>query len=321
MSPYVICQRNKKSCQKNAAKRKLSTQKNNPTTTITCICRFHLQNEMIYQRCLPSEDKQHEKICLCSSRYNGNGYIQCYLGEGEGEGEGEEHDCVCPLKKDGILICKARNHKCICGQSCSWRRVYSCLAKKENHLCICLSMAQYYPSSAYHFHDDFASCYALQHPCICKYTTPEKCKNENEDHDCICSKYSCPGRCKRNSQMDHDCICDYALSANYNPLKTRYLMLQYHSICISHAHKQICICSLGIEQMKVCPSTNEHFCMCCSSSGNSIDRKKLCRQHKTFHIWNEWESFDSYLYWIPEEVLEEIIIILFCSGPRDKDFS
>jgi len=76
-------------------------------------------------------------------------------------------------------------------------------------------------------------------------------------------------------------------------------------------NQDICICSLGLEQMKVCPNKKEHICVCKSNN--------QCRQHKTFQLWSMWanemqstvrdEVF--YFYWIPEEVLMDIISLYF----------
>jgi hypothetical protein len=72
-------------------------------------------------------------------------------------------------------------------------------------------------------------------------------------------------------------------------------------------HRQLCTCGGGPDFIKICPATKNHSCQC--AGGES---KSRCRVHKTFEIWNMWESSsgDSYIYWLPEEVIIEMIEIL-----------
>jgi hypothetical protein len=160
---------------------------------------------------------------------------------------------------------------CLCG-----RFRFQCHASKSLnhfHTCICIFRKP---------------CYATIHPCLCRQDS-NYCKASDDSHVCLC-----------NFWITRNSLCtDSSILQTYNPKQCRALV-----------HHQLCLCSYNI---KICSSIRDHLCMCNHNNNKNNNRTNriYCRQHKTFEIWNEWESStNSYLYWIPEEVLFDILSLL-----------
>lgn len=274
MSLNTLCLREKKSCQKRSKERRFRYVDDQ-----RCICEYHSHNQMIYDRCKSTTG---HTVCVCSSKYNENGYVCCNV-------DPAEHACICFTIRTPNISCLALQHVCVCLTRYTYNH-QQCLAEK--HFCVCGQSGRI----------QYSFCNAKEHVCVCLSAVPERCQYDG-NHDCSCLKYS-PGRCKKDSNSsEHKCICHFTLPYS-NMYMAQQLIANNINECLASSHKQICICSLGLNVMQCCPSSDAHYCMCQCEN-------KICRQHKTFQIWENWNHLNSFLYWIPEEVLSDCIEFLF----------
>jgi hypothetical protein len=190
--------------------------------------------------------------------------------------------CTCgatelPTKKKNV-------HTCICKSIYQGHKY--CKAEEEDHECICQSLNSKLCRKKL----------TLKHYCTCN--TRYRCKS-NDDHFCICHFRGEHIKNCRSTEGNHHCTCQFSFGWND--------ILEANTDSCRRAegdHKSICICVLGIEFMRICPAITFHSCQCAL-----LNR---CRKHSSFDIWNEWETnSNSYLYWIPEEVLKDCLLFIF----------
>jgi hypothetical protein len=277
----LICRNKSKKCQKKSKEQKqyLEMKQKN----IACICSKHFNNEMMHTICQAAEN-QHD-TCLCAflhtGRYLNQKIISCKVSK-------EKHQCICNLYCPASIHCLSIEHQCICKSKYKGHKY--CKAEEEDHECICMYWAS----------NKCRKKLTLKHDCSC---ATQNCCKSNDEHKCIC-QFGSPKQTERcQSTNGHFCVCSYFIRDN-----DHYLSM-YPISCRAKedGHKSICICVLGIEFMRICPSKNVHSCQCAL-----LNR---CRKHSisetSFYIWNEWETnSNSYLYWIPEEVLKDCLLFL-----------
>lgn len=266
-------------------------------TDRNCTCRLLIKNELtaVSSSCCIAE--HHRCTCKQSS-------ISLCLREREScqkktnrKKAGTYTDrCICNAHSKNRLLtkrCIALVHENIC--LCQNKHVQQteCYAQHESHFCVCSNTLR--------------TCKSInQHHCLCKrYGRVNECKANKNLHECTCWRSHV--ECRKES--NHDCICRFYISQSPNPLEIFHLKSHNLDICRAETnlHLRLCICSFGLECMEVCPRTRSHECMC-SQSGIPNNNNNRCRQHNTFEIWKVWDTCsNSFLYWLPEEVLMDCI--------------
>jgi hypothetical protein len=279
-----FCQRNRKACQKRTREKKIyfELKKNGKDF---CICEKYIHNEMLQIQCTAFE----HTVCLCPLIYNdakyiGKKMIQCKKSD-------EEHICICEIlsETNSVDECRSIRHNCICYFSSGYKYTI-CRSEPEDHICICI-----------HYNSSSQICRRISdHKCSCRSTTTP-CLSIDY-HECACIFHYLRENGKEcQSTKGHQCICSFKLTYKSSTVQ---LNADYFNICKATTnHLTICICSLGLFYMTICPCKEFHSCQC--------KNWNRCRQHHTFVIWNEWDTnTDSYFYWFPEEVLKDIIQFL-----------
>lgn len=235
-----------------------------------CICDLHALGYEKHTECSGTT----HKICVCAKEGTSQ-YIQCKVNDAM-------HFCICERDPNKCKY-KSGSHVCVC----DYYDIGN-LCRGTEHPCVCKD-------------GNPSHCKVLKHHCICESKSWSVCKSS--EHNCICrcsyyDKYPNPMTANCRKEKEHRCICQIRTKRHEEDPKTNILFLSDAQNCLSEKHQQVCLCSFGFNQMKHCPSKKSHMCLCKS-------KMNLCRQHKTFDIWNLWKSTlnDSFFIWIPEEVL------------------
>lgn len=287
-----------------------------------CICPYKSFTNV----CLAGKTNcnQHQikpKKCKCNRKKS---HVYCLLGENDKE----KHVCICFEHYLGFLLsrpCRSIHHNtCLCYYQ-------KCVANdtEVNHICICYNNYNHFVKCRHQYDDHKCICF-FNNPSVCKSSTHYcscnvhgtvscrsattthhhcschinvfKCLNVSFAHKCICNS-SNQKLCKA-SFYSHQCIC----KINFD-LETIY---ENTDVCRHSLHySELCICNMGRPFIKRCIGPL-HICTCKYADNNSNNTFPSCRsdRHKnSYEIWNLWESTNSFIYWISEEVLMDILRI------------
>jgi hypothetical protein len=298
-----------------------------PAFVHKCVCRY--RSDKI--QCLAGKRKcnkhqiQKKRTCLCDYRVH---HVECPLENKE------DHVCICSKHFYGYLVdrpCIAIRHEvCLCFYYQKDRPISNCLANDEiDHLCLCSLQGPEFCRRKGNEHmcvcnskiSHVCKAFDKKHYCCCENFSPANCKGMNSQfhvcscnlnvdqciakelsHKCICKNQG-PKKCKAES-YDHQCIC--TVEIDYDTMIAKYQHL-YECRKKSYLHwNSLCICDRGYLFMHQCQSPNDkHKCTC------DFNHRSCCRDHRiSYQVWNLWKNENQYLYWIPEEVLIEIVLFL-----------
>jgi hypothetical protein len=154
---------------------------------------------------------------------------------------------------------------------------------------------------------NFENCKAgpFKHICVCHINyisnTKKWCRCVETPHACSCVKWKTLNQQNCRSIANHQCTCAYSISG-----------------CVSSNHNCTCL-SISPSSCKQ-KNNRRHACVCKNDIINLY-----CKGYHHMYSFNNnirltWNDKETYLYWIPEEVIQEIYFLLILSLLKEKPY-